>query len=244
MEASNLNRRQRTGNPSLVRDIAAEIGTDLPQFVIEAPKLVGIDVTSPEARDSLIAEGREESAAKAAEILKASRRVRGVYDESDLDYELVTSDQQGAIVSEYLQGAEDKEGFEAVSDVFRSEADQPSFNPGLRSEQIMMLQDAIVTFDKFVAIKKPTGSFAEADANTEILLNLPEVDRRLENLTGISVTTWPDVRWANDIARIVVRTQEKSRRFSRYSSNQERYELLDSVHNLRNLITRQYPRLL
>ena len=122
IEASNLNRRQRTANPSLVRDIAAEIGTDLPQFVIEAPKLVGIDVTSPEARETLIAEGREESAAKAAEILKASRPER------DADgSEPVTSGQQGSAVGDYLEQSPDPESFEAVSDVFKSEADLPSY---------------------------------------------------------------------------------------------------------------------
>ena len=123
-DAPALSRRERSGNPSLVRDIAAEVGADLPQFVIEASKLVGIDVRSPEAREALIAEGREGSVAKTAEILEASRLERDLDDESDLDYEPVTSDQQGAIVGEYLERSDDKESFEAVSDLFKSEADQ------------------------------------------------------------------------------------------------------------------------
>ena len=91
---------------------------------------MGIDVTSLEARETLIAEGRQDSVAKAAEILEVARADRDVDDESDLDYEPVTSDRQGAIVGAYLEQSDDEESFAAVSDLFKSEADQPSFDRG------------------------------------------------------------------------------------------------------------------
>jgi hypothetical protein len=121
-EALTLSRRQRTANPSLVRDLAAEGGADLPEFVIEASRVVGIDVVSPEAREVLIGEGKAGSAAKAHEVFEAGQRER------DADgSEPVTSGQQGSAVGDYLEQSPDPESFEAVSDVFKSEADLPSY---------------------------------------------------------------------------------------------------------------------
>ena len=119
-EAGTLSRRQRAANPSLVRDLAAEGGADLPDYVVEASKLVGLDVRSQQARDQLIGEGKAASVAKADEILEASRRERG-HDAP------VTSDQQGAAVQHYLEHSDAPEDYNAVADLFQSEADQRSF---------------------------------------------------------------------------------------------------------------------
>jgi hypothetical protein len=117
-EARTLSRRQRSANPSLVRDLAAEGGADLPDYVVEASKHVGLDVTSQEARDQLIRQGKAASVAKADEILEASRLEWG-YDEP------VTSDQQGTAVGEYLEHSNEPEDYNVVAALFQSETDQP-----------------------------------------------------------------------------------------------------------------------
>jgi Effector-associated domain 1 len=116
------------------------------------------------------------------------------------------------------------------------EANQLSLDPGLDSDRVTMLRDAVAAFDRFVAIE----AFSSADGNTEVLLNLPPVDGQLNRLSGISVTTWP-VRWANEMAGAVARTRAMSNSFSQYANRREREELRDSVHQIRNLIMRQYP---
>jgi hypothetical protein len=122
-QALTLTRRQRTANPSLVRDLAAELGAELPSFVVEASKRVGIDVRSEQARDQLAREGKGASAARAAEILESSRP------EPDLDHdsEYITSDEQGVALGEHLEHSAEPGDYAAVADLFQSEADQRSF---------------------------------------------------------------------------------------------------------------------
>lgn len=58
--------------------------------------------------------------AKADEILETSRRERG-HDAP------VTSDQQGSAVGDYLEHSDAPEDYDAVADLFQSEADQRAF---------------------------------------------------------------------------------------------------------------------
>jgi len=122
-QALTLTRRQRTANPSLVRDLAAEMGADLPSFVVEASKLVGLDVQSQQARDQLAKEGKGASAARTAKILES---IRPEPDHDD-DYPPPTSDQQGGAVGDYLEHRAEPGDYDAVADLFQSEADQRSF---------------------------------------------------------------------------------------------------------------------
>jgi hypothetical protein len=76
---------------------------------------------------------------------------------------------------------------------------------GLLPEQAGMLQEAISTFDNFLAAdKRFSGGYAAGSSPpTMVLLCLPSLGGQLERLAGIRVTTWP-VSWATSIAGAAV----------------------------------------
>ncbi len=86
MTATTLPRRELRRSPGLLRDLAAEVGTALPWVVVEASKLIGLDVVSDDARTAHAGKGRSDSADIVREALKprptkqraAGRRVRGL----------------------------------------------------------------------------------------------------------------------------------------------------------------------
>lgn len=124
--AEALPRRELRRSPALLRDLAAEVGSELPWVVVEASKLVGIDVVSGKARAAHEREGREDSAHIVLEAMGNANPLHE--DDGDADsYEPVTSGSQGSSIGEYLDSHDDDKVREAVSDLFKSDAEAPSF---------------------------------------------------------------------------------------------------------------------
>ena len=111
---------------------------------------------------------------------------------------------------------------------------------GLIPEQADNLRDTIIAFDKFLAPDDSDNRSRKSSPNTGMLLSLPELEQRLEELADINGATWPDVHWATEIATKVVQTQDNLRSCIRA---QEPGELRHSIKELRDLITQRYPSL-
>lgn len=126
-----LTRKQRTSSPGLIRDLAAEIGKEAPEFVIEASNRVGLDVTSEQSLTNLISHGKKDLADRLHEVLDADEATATLSeDEAEHDASGYTSSAQGEAVGHYLEVTGDSEANSAVSDYYQLEADAPSFGEG------------------------------------------------------------------------------------------------------------------
>lgn len=127
-EARGLPTRQRRANPALVRDLAAEGGSELPDYVIAAAQTVGIDVTSENVRTELIDKGHEETVAIVERIIGSSEAAPADSNAEHDDAVSITSSDSGGIVGEYLKQNYDDRTFDAIGEYYQSEADSPSFS--------------------------------------------------------------------------------------------------------------------
>lgn len=133
--ARRLTHKQRSVSPGLVRDLAAEIGTDAPEFVIEASNTVGVDVTSVTALQNLSSHHKGDLAYRIRDILDTDEATE-VLPAQDSGPEVVelTSHAQGVAIGNYLSATSDPSSNSAMSEYFQLEADAPSFDTGFASD--------------------------------------------------------------------------------------------------------------
>jgi len=127
-EARGLSRGDRVRNPSLVRDLAAEIGDDAPEIVADAAKLIGIDVEGDAGGilDDLLSHDQVD---QFDEFVR--ERVEPT-DESQMGLGRLsgrTTTEQGQHVSDFLMTRAGGEApwTAAVSQVYQADADRPAF---------------------------------------------------------------------------------------------------------------------
>ena len=126
-EAATLTEREKAKNPGLLRELAAELGGDLPQLLADAALHLGVETTSKgdnelsrHARETIDNTIREQRAASGADDDPA--------DERDGDAPPLGSAAAGAAIAEALQHApDDADLHETVQEYWVSEADLPSF---------------------------------------------------------------------------------------------------------------------
>jgi hypothetical protein len=125
----------------------------------------------------------------------------------------------------------------------------------LTRAQVVMLREAVITFDEFLVVGNVDSRFLNPGSSTVSLLRLPEIDQRLDQLAEITVATWPDVLWASQMADVIGRTKGSVRKFRRRAygaghngddgassaDRQEPGELRGLISELRDLITGRYP---
>ncbi|WP_410790566.1 FxSxx-COOH system tetratricopeptide repeat protein [Kribbella sp. C-35] len=150
-----LTRKQLTSSPGLVRDLAAEIGVVAPEFVIEASKMFGVDVTSQQALRNLIVHGKEDVADRIREILDTDEAVVALPENwAGHGMSEYTSSAQGGAIGHYLQTTGDVAANHTISEYFQVEADAPSFEEdsaalleGIRLQHLQESQIGHVTIN-------------------------------------------------------------------------------------------------
>jgi len=139
-EASQLTSRDRTRNPALMRDLAAEVGIDAPEFVMKAVQLVGMDADS-EAGQVL---GRVLSDDDRNDLntfleSESSAPISSPPDPTSLNQDpnasmpppVSTTIEQGQQIAEYLDQATSLESSsvsEALVESYQYDSDQPTFD--------------------------------------------------------------------------------------------------------------------
>lgn len=128
-----LTRTEKMRHPSLVRDLAAEIGDARPELVVEAAKLVGVDIGGAAGRTlanllssddidgfvSFVRDNFDEPPAEGPAPEPAPALQKAAAGQ--------TAAEQGERVSRYLEEVEDNSWNNALSEVFRGDADQAAF---------------------------------------------------------------------------------------------------------------------
>lgn len=152
-QASSLSAYERARNPSLLRELAAEVGTEVPELLREAAAVSGIDVLDPaEIRSSgssttpnaLPPPPPIGDSTKLRDILGRASPSRAPVEPSDGDAEREPGDPEsavapetsfwsghdaGAAIGDYLATSPgDDEARDAVSDYFRSEVDASAYD--------------------------------------------------------------------------------------------------------------------
>jgi GTPase SAR1 family protein len=131
-QSERLGKRERRTHPSLVRDLAAEIGALRPQLVSEAAKLVGLDVDGP-AQEVLNTTLTPADVADFATVLGDGPAVSpwGLTVDGTLGVlGTYTTAEQGQKVSSYLESlpTQGASWTGALVDVYRSEVDTPTYS--------------------------------------------------------------------------------------------------------------------
>ncbi|MCF3962591.1 AAA family ATPase [Streptomyces fuscigenes] len=139
-----INSRQRARNPLLVRDLAAEIGDEMPELVIAAALHAGVDLTREETYEALRTSLDTEEMIELSSTVQPSGGYRAALEDESppaLDVEpahpeevrrmLATRAEQGIRISGYLEEAADQNTVNgALVEVYRSEVDEPAYGTG------------------------------------------------------------------------------------------------------------------
>jgi hypothetical protein len=131
--AHRLTRRDRAKHPALVRDLAAEIGSDSPELLLEATKLVGLDVAGAAGviLDEFLSSNEVDDFVSFVEDrLDRTTLPKGAHGQENL--RVLTGQtvaEQGLHVSDYLgQWSEAIQPWiDALLRVYQVEADEPTF---------------------------------------------------------------------------------------------------------------------
>jgi hypothetical protein len=136
-EALALSARELDRNPTLLRDLAAEFGSEHPQFTLRATKIAGLDTESAAGEaltNALSPEQQQDLASFARTQLGDEVEVASVdapAPEATKDrYWLAkqTAVEQGIVIGDYLEsGADDASLNEAVVEAYRAESDTAAF---------------------------------------------------------------------------------------------------------------------
>jgi hypothetical protein len=132
-QAGRLSRQDRARNPSLMRDLAAEVGADAPVLLIEAARLVGVDLDG-QAGEILAGLVPEAERARFSDFEYEREQFPGSGDMAMESYRSavsvrLTAIEHGAFISDYLGRQRDPapEWRPALTAVFQFEADRPAF---------------------------------------------------------------------------------------------------------------------
>jgi hypothetical protein len=138
-ECKELSRRDRAHHPSLIRDLAAELGDAVPELVLAATRLVGIGIEG-EARETLRAGLTEDDRTDFASFVQSKEGAPGGEAETAegtesflLDWRMRNSvAHRSSQLSAYLEQEDTRFDTwkEALTRMYRSEADKPAFGSG------------------------------------------------------------------------------------------------------------------
>ncbi|WP_263631642.1 ATP-binding protein [Streptomyces sp. 8L] len=138
-----INTRLRARNPLLVRELAAEIGDEVPELVVDAARHAGVDLTREDTYEALRTVLDTEEMIELSSTVQPSGGYRAALEEEtrsarDVDpvrpdevrRMLATRAQQGIRISGYLEEATDQNTVSgALVEVYRSEVDEPAYGP-------------------------------------------------------------------------------------------------------------------
>jgi hypothetical protein len=133
-ESSTLSRRDRTRYPSLLRDLAAEIGDSVPDLILDATRLVGVDIEGDAGRklDHLLSSDEVGNFVSFVELNASG--APSLTTPSSVQQSLIgqTATEQGWQVAEYLkQGPGFNSAWSnALKNVYQEQADKPTFDIG------------------------------------------------------------------------------------------------------------------
>lgn len=137
-EASALSGSELDRNPTLLRDLAAEFGSEHPEFTRRAAKVAGLDTESPagEALTRALSQEQQENLASfAREQLGDKLEEEGIVSPptggagADLSWlARQTAVEQGQVIGEYLESSAGDESWnKAVAEAYQAESDSEAF---------------------------------------------------------------------------------------------------------------------
>jgi tetratricopeptide (TPR) repeat protein len=131
-QAGRLSRQDRAHNPSLVRDLAAEVGADAPVLLAEAARLVGVDLDGQAG--NILARLVPEAEMARFSAFEFERKQFPISDSTSTERYRgpvtgLTAIEHGAFISDYLGQQRDPspEWRTALTAAFQFEADRPAF---------------------------------------------------------------------------------------------------------------------
>ena len=176
--ARNLSSKAYTRHPTLLRELAAEIGDDMPELVSYTARSLGVDLAEGSGellRASLTDEDVADFVATSEEPSEADPETRTFLTEH-------TSVSRGSVISDFLDSAPERaEGWNtALVSTYRHEVDRPQGSGGVARE---MTGDAVIVLPGFAGSTLVDSATGKVVWGTQRPLDLTHLWRRSTTAT-------------------------------------------------------------